>query len=184
MPPTTAHPGGYGDDPTGGELADVARAGAREWQREMAVWESDAEMLRLRQRSIANLLWEAMQRGDRVTVTAGSHTLTGTLAAVRGDLALLETPDLVAALNIAAVDTVQLERAVGGATGDRTYGSLRAYLGMLEVEQAQVRVIGRDVDVTGRMVVVAGDHMLLVSPGGAETAITITAIAAVMTAGG
>lgn len=172
---------GYGDDPTGGDLADVARAGAREWQHEMAAWESDAEMLRLRQRHLGNLLWEAMQRGDRVTATAGRHSFTGALTAVRGDLAVLETPDVVAALHIPALDAVQLERAGGGVTGDRRYGSLRAYLGMLEVEAELVRIVGRDIDVTGRVVVAADDHVLLASPAGGETAVAIPAIVAVVT---
>ena len=177
----TAPGAGYGDDPTGGDLTDVARAGAREWQQEMAAWESDAEMLRLRQRHLGNVLWEAMQRGDRVTATAGGHSFTGTLTAVRGDLAVLETPDVTAALHIPALDAVQLEHSGGGVAGDRTYGSLRAYLGMLEVEARQVRIVGRTIDVTGRVVVAADDHVLLAPAAGGETAVAIAAIVAVMT---
>jgi hypothetical protein len=147
----------------------------------MAAWESDAEMLRLRQRHLGNVLWEAMQRGDRVTATAGRHSFTGTLAAVRGDLAVLETPDVSAALHIPALDAVQFERTGGGVAGDRTYGSLRAYLGMLEVEAERVRIVGHTIDVTGRVVVAADDHVLLAASGG-ETVVAISAIVAVVTA--
>jgi hypothetical protein len=173
--------GSYGDDPSGGRLADVARTGAREWQQEMAAWEGDAELLRLRQRTVGNVLWEAMQRGDRVTAAVGRHTFTGMLAAARGDLAILETPDMMVALHVGALDTVHLERSGGGVTGDRTYGSLRAYLGMLEVEAAEARIVGRDLDVSGRVIVAADDHVLLATPGGGETAVGIPAIGAVVT---
>ncbi len=181
MPSDVPTAGGYGDDPSGGRLADVARTGAREWQQEMAAWEGDAELLRLRQRSVGNVLWEAMQRGDRVTATVGRHTFTGTLTAARGDLAVLETPDLMVALHVTALDAVHLERIGGGVTGDRTYGSLQAYLGMLEVEAAQVRIVGRDLDVGGRVIVAAGDHVLLAPAAGGETAVAIAAIGAVVT---
>lgn len=180
MPRDTGRPGGYGEDPTGGDLADVARAGARQWYHEMAAWESAAELLRLRQRHLGNVLWEAMQRGDEVTVTAGRHTLTGFLSAARGDLAILDMPDVMAALHVPALDAVHVEKGGVGVSGDRSYGSLRAFLGMLEVEAASVRIVGRDLDVTGRLTAVADDHVLVIPPGGGETAVAIAAIVAVI----
>lgn len=170
----------YGTDPTEGDLADVARSGAREWQLEMAAWETDAETLRLRRRSLVNVLWEGMQRGDRATLTAGGHSFTGTLEAARGDLAILTTPELMVAVNLVRLDAVHLERTAGGVSGDRTFGSLRAYLGMLEVEGLEVRILGRGVDVRGRIVVVAEDHVLVSPPGGGDTAVAMSAVAAIV----
>lgn len=171
----------YGADPAGGELADIARSGAREWERDMSAWESDAEMLRLRQRRLVNVLWEAMQRGDQVTVTTGDVTFTGKLVAARSDLAILETPDRRVGLNIAALNAVSINPGDGGVTGERVYGSFQAYLGMLEVEGHSCRFIGDGIDVRGRVTVVADDHVLVESEGGpGRWALTTEAIAAVV----
>jgi len=171
--------GDYGSDPTGGELADVARSGAREWQLEMAAWETDAEVLRLRRRTMVNVLWESMQRGDRVTLTLGEHSFTGTLAAALADFALLTTPELDVAVNLGNLGAIHIERASGGVVGDRTFGSLRAFLGMLEVDGREVRVLGREIDVQGRVQVVADDHLLLQTTDG-ESAVALAALAAVV----
>lgn len=170
----------YGADPSGGELADIGRSGAREWALEMAAWETDAEVLRLRRRSIVNVLWEAMQRGDRVTLTLGRHSFTGKLEAARGDLAMVTTPELDVAINLSHVDAAHIERGAGGVVGDRTFGSLRAYLGMLEVDGVSVRILGRGVDVQGRVVVVAEDHLWVEPDSGGESAIAIDALAAIV----
>lgn len=172
-------------DPFVGELADIARSGAREWERDMAAWESDAEMLRLRRRAISDVLWEAMQRGDLVTVVIAEHTFAGPLRAVRGDLAVLTVADATVAVNTASVHSVAMERASGGVSGDRTYGSFRAYLGMLEVEASPVRIVGERLDVRGRIEVVATDHVLVESLtaglGATRWAIATPAIGAVLT---
>ncbi len=172
--------GDYAFDPTSGELADVARSGAREWERDMAAWESDAEQLRLRRRRLVDALWEAMQRGDQVTVTLGEHTFTGRLTAARGDLAMLSTRSLSAALSIPAIDLVHFDSGSGGTTGERAYGSLRAYAGMLEVEGTLVRLLGDHIDVRGRVTVVAEDHLLVESPGGNRWAVAWTKLAAIV----
>ena len=167
--------GDYAFDPSDGQLADVARSGAREWERDMAVWEADAEQLRLRQRAMVDVLWEAMQRGDAVTVTLGEHSFTGALTVARGDLAILETQDVTLAINVEAIDLVQFAAGGQGVAGDRTYGSLRAYAGMLEVEGVPVRLLGDHIDVTGRVVVVAEDHVLIEDPRGASHAVAWSA---------
>ncbi|NIR41342.1 MAG: hypothetical protein GWN07_36360, partial [Actinobacteria bacterium] len=93
----------------------------------------------------SNLLWEAMQRGDDVTVRTAGLAFTGRLEAARNDLAVLVRVDLRIALNTGAIDAVAVTAGGRGVVGDRTYGSFRAYLGMLEVEGPEVRLIGRDV---------------------------------------
>ncbi len=171
----------YGADPAGGELADIARSGAREWKRDMAAWESDAEMLRLRQRNLTNVLWEAMQRGDQVSVTTNDITFSGRLVAVRRDLALLETPDRQVALHVPALHALSITPGREGVTGDRTFGSFQAYLGMLEVEGHRCRFLGDGLDVRGRVEVVADDHVLVESEGGpGRWAIAIESVAAVI----
>lgn len=183
--PFTGDP--FASDPFVGDLADVGRSGAREWERDMAAWETDAEMLRLRKRSLSAVLWEAMQRGDAVTVTVGGHTFSGPLVAARGDLAMITVGDSPVAVNVAAVDAVAMERTgSAGVTGDRTYGSFRAYLGMIEVEATVVRIVGTRIDVRGQIQIVGTDHVLVTSTPAAgsartEWAIPVPSIGAVIT---
>ena len=121
-----------------------------------------------------------MQRGDRVSLTVGEHVFAGDLLAARGDLALVEIGDARVAVNVAAIDVVSLQRHGGGVSGDRTYGSLRAYLGMLEVEGIAARFLGDRFDTRGRVLAVATDHVLVAVPGG-EQAIPLSAIGAAIT---
>jgi hypothetical protein len=169
----------HGFDPPAGDLADVSRSGAREWERETATWEADAETLRLRRRSLTKVLWEAMQRGDQVTIAAFGHTFSGSLTAVRKDLAMLVNADTHIAVRLGSVDSAHLTPGRGGETGDRTFGSFRAYLGMLEVEGTVVRLVGRDVDVRGRIEVVAEDHVLVAAMDG-RWAVAMPSIVAVI----
>lgn len=169
----------YGRDPSSGELADVARSGAREWERDMAAWEADAEQLRLRQRTIGRALWEAMQRGDHVSITLGEHEFAGSITAARGDLVMLRTRSLELALNVAAIDLVHLQPGRDGTTGDRTFGSLRAFAGMLEVEGTPTRILGEGVDVRGRLRVVADDHVMVEGSAG-QWIVAWAAIAAIV----
>ncbi len=170
----------YGADPTGGQLADVARRGAREWERDMAAWESDAEQLRRRARALPEVLWEAMQRGDRVTTTVADQVFSGKLIAVRGDLAVLDGTDAVVAINLATVGAVSLERSEGGVIGDRTHGSLRSYLGQLEVDADTVRIIGDGFDVVGRVTAVAVDHVLVAGAPGNDWVIPLSILGGVV----
>ena len=170
----------YGTDPSGGQLADVARQGAREWERDMAAWESDAEQLRRRARTLPEVLWEAMQRGDRVTTTVADQVFSGKLTAVRGDLAVLDGVDAVVAINLGAVGAVSLERGEDGVVGDRTHGSLRSYLGQLEVDGDTVRLIGDGFDVVGRVVAVAVDHVLVAGTPGNDWVIPLPVLGGVV----
>ncbi len=126
---------------------------------------------------MVNVLWEAMQRGDRVSLTVGEHVFAGDLLAARGDLVIVEVGDASVAVNVAAIDIVSLQRHGGGTSGDRTYGSLRAYLGMLEVEGTPARFVGDRFDIRGRIVAVAADHVLVAVPGG-EQAVPLAALGA------
>ena len=164
------------------DLADVARRGAREWEREMAVGEADAEQLRMRGRSLTDVLWEAMQRGDIVTLILGERELTGRLLGARNDLAVVALSDGVAAVNLSSVDAARLGRGGEGTSGDRTYGSFRAYLGMLEVEGRPVVVLGRGVEVRGTVVAVAPDHLLVRATSDVNWALPLRAVAAVLDA--
>jgi hypothetical protein len=144
----------------------------------MAAWEGDAERLRQKRRGLVDVLWEAMQRGDRVTLGGAGHSFTGKLTIARGDLAVLATHETDVAVNIGAVDLATFVRDGDGVSGDRSYRSFRAYLGMLEVEGMTVRLLGRDIDIVGRVDAVAADHVMVI--GTTEATVPITRIAAVV----
>lgn len=66
------------------EFRSAARAEAEESQREAA-------QLAIRTRSLADVVLEAMARGDLVAVTVRSRTFTGRVSYAAGDLGLLST---------------------------------------------------------------------------------------------
>ena len=113
----------------------MSRRGARAFDSEMADAEQEAERFRLRGRTVVDVLWEAMNRGDSVSLVMGDRTLAGGLVAVRNDLALVQQPDALAAVRVGAIEAVRLDAGGEGVAGDRTYGSLASYLRMLMLDR-------------------------------------------------
>ncbi len=139
----------------------MARSGARVFDAEMADAEEEAERFRVRGRTVVDALWEAMNRGDLVTLRMGDRSLTGSLFAVRSDLALLRLTDAVAAVRVGAIDAARLDPGGEGMTGDRTHGSLAAYLRMLMLDQVAVTVLADRVEAIGSIEAVTPDHVLV-----------------------
>jgi hypothetical protein len=151
---------------TGADLAAVSRRGAREFDSEMADAEAEAERYRLRGRTVVDAMWEAMNRGDSVSLVMGDRTLAGALVAVRNDLALLQQPDALAAVRIGGVDALRMDPGDEGVAGDRTHGSLASYLRMLMLDRVVVTVLGDRFEVTGVVEAVTPDHILVVAAAG------------------
>jgi hypothetical protein len=158
----------------------VARQGARRFDAEMADAEQEAERFRLRGRTIADALWEAMNRGDAVTVLFGERTLSGRLLGVRNDLALLDTGEAVTAVRTGAVDAVRLEAGGDGVAGDRTFGSFVAYVRMLMVDRIHVTVIGAGLEVVGVIEAVTPDHLFVSGLGDVRWVLPLRGVAAVV----
>jgi hypothetical protein len=146
----------------------------------MADAEQEAERFRLRGRTLVDVLWEAMNRGDSVSLVLGDRTLAGGLVAVRNDLALVQQPDALAAVRVGGIAAVKMSPGGEGVAGDRTYGSLAAYLRMLMLDRHAVTVLGHRVEVAGVIDAVSPDHILVATQAQAQWAVPLRSLHAVV----
>lgn len=147
------------------DLESLARRGRREYEDDVAAAEHDTELLRKRRRSLRDVCFEWMSRGDLVSIaTAGNH-FEGHLVAVVNDLAILRTRTIEIAVKLSTVDYVRSNRraAFAGTSGERSVSSFRALLGRFEIEGTPVRLVGMDMtfDVTGTIDASTDDHILM-----------------------
>lgn len=165
------------------DLRGLARQADREWREEMAAREADAELMRLKERGLPDVMWEAMHAGHDVQIHVGDRVVQGRLTAVRNDLAMLVAEGRTTAINTRMVDAVHrnTHRSGTGTVGDPTFGSMHAYLLHLEGMASPVRLMDRSgaVEVAGRVVAVADDHVLVAGPGGEEWAVSRRSLALV-----
>lgn len=157
------------------DLESLARKGRREYEDELAAAEHDTELLRKRRRSITEVCFEWMSRGDRVTIAIAGTQFEGQLVAVVNDLAVLRTKTIEIAINLRVVDFVRSsQRAAGqGTSGTRSVSSFRALLGRFEIEMTPVRLVGVDkkFDITGVIDASTDDHILAKDGQGVEWAL-------------
>ncbi len=157
------------------DLEGVAARGRREFEEEAAAAEHDTELLRQRRRSLIDVCYEWMARGDLVTVAAAGHRFEGHLTPAVNDLVVVATKTQNVAANVNALHFARSDR-VGtgpGSTGDRAVSSFRAHLGTYEVEGSPARLVGADgaFDVVGVIEASTEDHVLLRDAQGAKWAL-------------
>ena len=131
------------------DLEGLARRGRNDLSADEATAEADTEQLRKRRRSLVDLCFEWMGRGDRVTLGVFDTQFDGHL--------------------VAAADSA-------GSSGERSVGSFRAYLGAAEVDQRRVRLVGRAFDVTGVIDASTDDHWLVIDEAGTSWALPSHAV--------
>jgi hypothetical protein len=156
------------------DLEGVARRGRRELIEEDAAAEGDTEQLRKRRRSLVDLCFEWMSRGDHVTIGVGGHEFEGRLVAAVNDLLVMRTKDVEIAAIVTAVNFTRCDRrrVYDGTSGERSVSSFRAYLGAAEIDQRSLRLVGRSFDVTGVIDASTDDHWLLIDRNGVEWALS------------
>lgn len=163
------------------DLDAVARRGRAEFAADAAAAEHDTEILRMRRRSLVDLCFEWMSRGDVVTIAVADRQFEGRLLAAVNDLLTVQTTAHSVAVNVPAIQYVRSDRRAvfEGTTGDRSVSSFRAGLGRHEVEQTPVHLIGRTpaVDVVGIIAASTDDHVLLRDARGVEWAVALSEIA-------
>lgn len=163
------------------DLDRVARHGRSEIREEAEVAERDVEMLRRRRRSLIDVCFEWMSRGDLVTIAVAGWRFEGRLAAAVNDLVVVTTKTLEVAVNAALVDFARSDRhaAFEGTTGARTVSSFRAQLGHYEIEETPVRLIGLDngFDLTARIDASTDDHIVARDRQGLEWILPRTRVA-------
>jgi hypothetical protein len=163
------------------DLESLARRARREYTEELASAEHDTELLRMRRRSLTDVCFEWMSRGDAVTVAVGGAHFDGHLLAVVNDLAILRTRTVELGVNLDAVIFVRSNEraATTGTSGERSVSSFRALLGKFEIEGTPLRTVGvgKSFDMTGVIEASTDDHVLLRDIQGLEWALPRSSIA-------
>jgi hypothetical protein len=185
------HPGDHPGDALPGENdPELAAAGAAfraELRTEAAEWEQLAATQWLRRRSLADAARELLARGDRVAVYVGGRAVQGEVCHVGDDLACV-TLDGARTVDVrldgpAVWQVVQRVRAGGRsvAGGARRFA---ARLAEHEATGARVCVVTADGgEVSGAIVAVAVDHVVVDAPHGSRWLVPLAAVAAVWPTG-
>ena len=164
------------------DLRKLRRETDREFREEAAAEEADATQLLLRSRTLANAAFESMVRGDEVTLAAGGREWGGRLVEAAGDLAVIDTGSHRVCVSLPALSWLRIDRR-GPGDGQRSsgaVGSLRAQLGVFEIEAESVEMVTTDGgSVEGRVRAVGRDHVDLVGSTGVHWMVALGAVAAV-----
>lgn len=165
-------------DDLGRELRE--RVG-NEIRQEAEMQEQDAAAVELRRRHFADVAVELLSRGDIVTVIAGDRSIRGPLTYARGEIASIATGAGLVDVHLAAGVILRVdERATEGGTAPRSGSdTLRARL--LEQELAGIDITvwapAHKVDVSGTIVTVGKDHVIVRDRDGSEWAMPLDDIA-------
>ena len=150
-----------------------------EWRarQEQAELESDSVQLHRASRTLARYGWELMQAGMMVRVVWPGGDTEGAPLWVERDLLVLESPTLRMGVNLVAVSSL----AAAGRMNEpppalEGLGSFVAWCRMLEGFHVHVALRGSS-QVSGRLLAVAQDH--LVVAGDVEAAVAISDVAMV-----
>jgi len=146
--------------------------------------ERDTELLRKRRRSLADVCFEWMSRGDLVTVAIGNNQFEGQLTTAVNDLVVISTKTLEVAINTSLIGFVRCDQrsVFAGTTGNRTVSSFRAQLGRYEVDATAVRLVGASsaFDLIGMIEASTDDHVVARDTQGLEWVLPRTEIAYVI----
>ncbi len=163
------------------DLEAVARRGRSEISEEAVAAERDAELLRKRRRSLSDVCFEWMSRGDLVTIAVGGHQFEGRLTVTVNDLVVVRTRTLEVAINTALVGFARSDKrgAFEGTTGDRSVSSFRAQLGRFEIDVMPVRLISArgSFDLVGVIEASTDDHITVRDTSNLEWVLPRTEIA-------
>lgn len=165
-------------DDLGRELRE--RVG-NEMRLEAEMIEQDAATVELRRRRLADLATELMSRGDIVTVIAGDRSLRGRLTFARGEIASVEAAVGRVDIHLPAGVVLRVDErsTAGGVTSRNGSDTLRARLLELELSgtDIEVWVPTHGIDVSGGIVAVGKDHVLIRDRDGSEWALLLSDIA-------
>jgi len=166
------------------DLEGVARLGRSELTEETVAAEQDAELLRKRRRSLGDVCFEWMSRGDLVAIAVGSTQFEGRLTAAVNDLVVIDTKTLLVAINTELIGFARSDKngAFEGTTGDRSVSSFRAQLGRYEIDATPVRLIsaGGLFDFVAIIEASTDDHVMVRDKNSLEWIVPRAEIAGVM----
>jgi len=169
------------DEPLDDLARELRERVGNEMRQEAELLEQDAAAVELRRRRIADLAIELLSRGDVVTVIAGDRSIRGRLTYARGELATVAAAigRVDVHLAVGVVLRVDERSTAGGETPRKGSDSLRARL--LELELAdnsiEVWVPVHGLDVSGSIVAVGKDHVIVQDQDDAEWIVLLDDIA-------
>ena len=166
------------------DLEGVARRGRSELAEEAISAEQDAELLRKRRRSLGDVFFEWMSRGDLVTIAVGSVQFEGELNAAVNDLVVISTKTFAAAVNTSLISFARSDQrgAFAGTAGDRSVSSFRAQLGRYEIDGTLARLISVDgaFDLVAVVEASTDDHLMVRDGQGLEWVLPRSKVACVI----
>jgi hypothetical protein len=165
------------------DLRKLRRETDREFREEAAAEEADAAQLLLRNRTLADAAFESMVRSDEVTLAAGGREWSGRLVEAAGDLTVVDTGSQHVSISLSALRWLRID-ARGRGDGHRSggsVGSLRAQLGVLEMDAESVEIVTTEGGlVEGRVRAVGRDHLDVIGVTGLTWMVALSAVAAVV----
>jgi hypothetical protein len=173
--------GDWEDGPFEELASELRRQVGREFREEAEELERDAAQLALRRRTLADVAFDAMSRGDVVTISGAGGRHRGRVVYSAGNLAVMETADSVVNVNLEGPIAWQItERSRVGGVG-RSPGSLTFRARMMELELAKeeitVEASGLADRLTGNLYGVGRDHVVVVDREGEEWFIPLATVA-------
>ena len=169
-------------DPEFDELASELRQQVgREFRLEAEAVEEDATKFALRRRTMADIAFELMNRGDEIGVTGAGTSLIGTITHAAGDLVILQTPHSLVNVNLAGPVSLRVShRAEKGGRG-RTHGSPSYRSRMVELEMSgeivETLSTAFSEALVGAISIVGRDHLVITDRDRTEWFVPLAAIA-------
>ena len=170
-----------GTDPLDDLGRELRERMGEELRAEAELVERDAATVERRRRTMADVAGELVSRGDTVSVIAGDQVLRGTLIYARGELARIQTASGRADVNLASplVLRVDARSHDGGTAARQGADTLRARLLEYDMEAVAIEVWApaHGATVSGSILAVGRDHVLLADRDGAEWVLRLMDIA-------
>jgi hypothetical protein len=164
------------------ELAsDLRRRVGAEFVEEAAEIEQLTDLQRRRRADLAEVARAAMHRGDRVTISCQSGYWVGQLQSVGDDYVVLETAELLVEAHLPSIGLEIEPSRSGGRSGSPGSSTWRARLIELELEGETIALVAptANAEVTGRIEVVASDH-LVIDTGDRRSILPLAVVAVVL----
>jgi hypothetical protein len=171
-------PRDWSDDPLESLARELREKVGSEFRAEAETVETETEIGRLRRRAMRDVVREAANRGDRVSVVTAGRTVTGFVAHVGKDYLSLETPTEHLDARLDRVAIVVAPSTSGGI--HPRGGSITFKARLSEYEQTGERVElaapRLNAAVQGRIAVVATDHVIIEDLDGAQNAFPLETV--------
>lgn len=140
--------------------AELRQSAGREWAEEAAEDERLTELQRRRRQTLAEVMKEMTQRGERVSAEFGGHSFSGTLVGGGDDYVTVKGPGQTADIRLATASWSALptDEPAEGSPGREL--SFRALLDEYAAAEAGIRLaLPAGGFVMGQVMVVASDHL-------------------------